>query len=111
MFYSKTDEGFVEVVPGVKLKALAWGDKTLLAEFRLKKGNMLPRHAHLYEQTGYLVSGRLRLTVGEEVFDASPGDSWCIPGHVEHQAEILEDSVATETFSPLREDYLPGNLK
>ena len=36
-----------------------------------------------------------------------PGDSWCIPGHVEHRAEIIEDSVAIEVFSPVREDYLP----
>ena len=36
-----------------------------------------------------------------------PGDSWCIGGDVEHGAEILEDSVAVEVFSPVREDYLP----
>jgi hypothetical protein len=26
---------------------------------------------------------------------------------VEHGAEVLEDSVAVEVFSPVREDYLP----
>jgi len=31
-----------------------------------------------------------------------------IPGGVEHGAEVLEDSVAVEVFSPVREDYLPG---
>jgi hypothetical protein len=28
--------------------------------------------------------------------------------NVEHGAEVLEDSVAVEVFSPVREDYLPG---
>jgi hypothetical protein len=26
---------------------------------------------------------------------------------VEHGAQILEDSIAVEVFSPVREDYLP----
>jgi hypothetical protein len=30
-----------------------------------------------------------------------------IPGDIEHQAEIIEDSVVVEVFSPVREDYLP----
>jgi quercetin dioxygenase-like cupin family protein len=36
----------------------------------------------------------------------TPGDSWNIPGNVSHRAEILEDSVAIEVFSPVRENYL-----
>ena len=40
-------------------------------------------------------------------FEAKPVDSWCIPGNIEHGAEILADSVAIEVFSPVREDYLP----
>jgi quercetin dioxygenase-like cupin family protein len=31
---------------------------------------------------------------------------WCIPSNVEHGAEILEESVAIEVFSPVREEYL-----
>lgn len=30
----------------------------------------------------------------------------CIESGVEHTAEILEDSVALEVFSPARQDYL-----
>ena len=35
-----------------------------------------------------------------------PGDSWCIGSDVPHSARALEDSVAVEMFSPVREDYL-----
>lgn len=89
------------------MKTLVHGKKTLMTEFLLEKGRILPQHTHPHEQTGYLVTGRMRLTIGEETFEVSPGDSWCIPGDVEHQAEILEDSVAVEVFSPVREEYLP----
>ncbi len=107
MFYKKSNLDYQNPMTGIKLKTLAYGEKTLLAEFRLEKGNLLPKHAHPHEQTGYLVSGRINLMVGDKQFVAEPGDSWSIPGDVEHGAEVLEDSVAIEVFSPVREDYLP----
>lgn len=93
-------------LPGIQFKTLAHGAHTLLTEFRLEKDSPLPRHSHPHEQIGYLVSGALRLTIGDETFAVRPGDAWCIPGGVEHEALVLEDSVAIEVFSPVREDYL-----
>ncbi len=107
MSYKCNHEGYIQALPGIRRKTLVHGDKTLTAEFYLAKGSQLPLHAHPQEQTGYLISGRIRFFIGGEVFDAEPGDSWCVPGNVEHRAEILEDAVAVEVFSPLREDYLP----
>jgi quercetin dioxygenase-like cupin family protein len=48
------------------------------------------------------------LTIGDDVHEVRPGDSWMIPGNVEHRATIVADSVAVEVFSPVRDDYLPG---
>jgi quercetin dioxygenase-like cupin family protein len=79
-----------------------------MAEFRLEQGAVLPRHKHPHEQTGYLVSGRIELVIGGEMHEVSAGDSWCIPGDVEHSAIARENSVAIEVFSPVREDYLQG---
>ena len=78
-----------------------------MSEFRLQKGAILPRHSHPHEQTGYLVTGKMELTIGAETSLLEPGDSWCIPGDMEHNATVLEDSVAIEVFSPVRADYLP----
>ena len=110
MFYEHTAAGYKQPLPGIQMKTLVYGEKTLLTEFRLEKGNHLPVHAHPYEQTGYLISGHLRLTVGAESFEAAPGDSWCVPSGIEHGAEVLADSVAIEVFSPVREDYLPDEV-
>jgi quercetin dioxygenase-like cupin family protein len=90
----------------VILNPLSSGDKTNLGEFHLVKGNRIPSHAHPYEQTGYLVSGKLRFKIGSEWFNADPGDSWCVPEDVEHEVEIIENSVVIEVFSPVRKDYL-----
>lgn len=94
-------------LPGIQMKTLCYGERTLMTEFILERGRTLPVHRHPYEQTGYLVKGRIRLRIGQEEHETRPGDSWCIPADVEHGAQILEDSVAVEVFSPVREDYLP----
>jgi quercetin dioxygenase-like cupin family protein len=102
-----THGGYIKVTGGVERKTLVFGKNTLLTEFRLEKGKMLPVHKHPYEQTGYLVSGHLILIIDGQRHDMTPGDSWSILGGVEHGAEVVENSVAVEVFSPLREDYLP----
>ena len=108
MFTKHSKEGYFSRIPGIDQRTLVYGNKTLLAEFRMTKGAVLPKHSHPYEQTGYLVSGHIILSAGAELCDCRPGDSWCIPMNVEHSAEIMEDSIVVEIFSPVREDYLPA---
>ncbi len=107
MFDTRQASGYRELLPGIRQKTRVHGEKTLLAEFVLDRGGTLPVHAHPYEQTGYLIQGRLRLRIGDREFDARAGDAWCIPANVDHGAHALENAVAVEVFSPVREDYLP----
>ena len=107
MFIPAASEGYKTVLDGIHMKTLVYGEKTLMAEFRLSKGADLPAHQHPHEQTGYLVSGRIDLTIDGRVHAVQPGDSWCIPGGVTHSAKVYEDAVAVEVFAPVREDYLP----
>jgi len=101
-----SERGFHDILPGIGIKTLVNGERSLMTKFVLRAGSELPAHEHPYEQIGYLIQGRLRLSIGESAQEAGPGDSWCISSGVRHRAEILEDSVALEVFSPLREDYL-----
>lgn len=100
-----SDDDYIQVLDGIGIRTLVHGESTLMTEFRLSGGSILPAHSHPYEQTGYLVSGSLTLFIGNESFALKRGDSWCIPSGVEHRAGIHEDSVALEVFSPPREDY------
>ncbi|MCJ7684432.1 MAG: cupin domain-containing protein [Desulfobacteraceae bacterium] len=106
MFYKRDDSGYMTPVEGVRLKTLVHGEKTHLCEFRINKGSMVPEHSHPHEQTGYLISGRVKFILEDEEFEAGPGDSWCLPGNIVHTGEVLEDSVLVEIFSPVREDFL-----
>ncbi|MCX8014114.1 MAG: cupin domain-containing protein [Rectinema sp.] len=115
MFGVHSDEGFHETIPGSRIKTLCYGAHTLLCEFRQTKGALLPEHSHPYEQTGYLVSGKLRMRIGDSVRELEPGDSWCIPMDVRHKVDVLEDSVLVEVFGPTRTEYIqylnPANVR
>lgn len=105
--YKASKDGYIKVSEGVERKTLTYGDNTLMTEFRLHKGQVLPLHKHPQEQTGYLVSGNIILTIDGKSYNMNPGDSWSIPGDVVHFADIIVDSIAIEVFSPIRKDYLP----
>ena len=107
MFCKKGTAEKKQLVEGVHLSTLVHGQKTLMGHFNVAKGSAIPPHSHPHEQTRFLVSGKLRFKVEDEVMDVEAGDSWCIPGGAEHGVEALEDTVVIEVFSPVREDYLP----
>jgi len=107
MFYKKDLSNYRETVTGVTYKTLTYGAKTSLGEFHLQKGYEIPNHSHPHEQTGYMVSGKIAFTIDRKDYNAEAGDSWNIPGNVEHSVKVHEDSLLIEVFSPVREDYLP----
>ena len=106
MFYKASGNGYIQVLPGIQIKTLTYGDLTLFTEVRLEKGSVLPKHSHAHEQTGYLIRGTIILTIGTEEHEVTQGDCWCIPSNVEHWAKTISDSVAIEVFSPVREEYI-----
>ena len=115
MFGKKSKRGYAEVISGVRIKTLVYGEQSLMTEFLLSKGSILPEHTHIHEQTGYLAQGKIKLFIEEKSQIMNPGDSWCIPANEKHKAEILEDSVAVEVFTPCRDEYkqyaVPDDLR
>jgi len=107
MFIKNKDRESKILLEGIRYKTLTYGEKTSLGVFSLKKGSVIPTHKHPHEQTGYVISGRMIFTIGGEQYEAESGDSWNIPSNVEHDVDVLEDTVVIEVFSPAREDYLP----
>ncbi|MCP4150385.1 MAG: cupin domain-containing protein [bacterium] len=105
MFYKKCDTGYTTFGEGAKLKTLLYGKNTQLNEVCVKKGETLKIHQHDYEQTGYLVSGQLKLRIGDDIVVAEPGDGWCVEPNVPHGALLaLEDSIAVEVYAPPQVD-------
>ena len=105
MFGKNSDNGYTEILSGVKVKTLVYGDTSLMTEFILKKGSILPEHTHIHEQIGYLVKGKIKLFIESKSKIINQGDSWCVTSNKKHKAEIIEDSIALEIFTPSREEY------
>ena len=95
----------VEMLPGVVRRTLTDGDRMMLCEIRMNEGAVVPLHTHPHEQTGYLVSGRCRFQIGDDVRELAAGDCWMVPAGAEHEATALEDSIFIDVFSPPREEY------
>lgn len=105
MIKRNIDSNPVEMVPGVIRRTLVTSNKMMICEFKFKADAEIPIHAHPHEQVGYIVSGRVRMTIDDKEFELSAGDSYAAPSNVTHGALILDDATIVDTFSPPREDY------
>jgi quercetin dioxygenase-like cupin family protein len=88
------------------------GDSMMIAHVYLKKGAVVPKHAHHNEQITYILEGGLRFRLGEDEsqhIDVLAGEVLHIPAHLPHTAEALEDTLDVDVFSPPREDWLDGS--
>jgi quercetin dioxygenase-like cupin family protein len=85
------------------------GENITVARLFLKKGCAVPEHSHHNEQISMIEKGALKFVIagGEKVVKA--GEVLHIPPHVPHSAEALEDSIAVDLFSPIREDWIRGD--
>jgi quercetin dioxygenase-like cupin family protein len=85
------------------------GATMTIARLEVKKGAMVPEHSHHNEQITTIEKGKMRfLLEGQEVV-LSAGESLHIPAHAPHSAEVLEDGVVLDLFSPPREDWIRGD--
>jgi quercetin dioxygenase-like cupin family protein len=80
-----------------------------IAQLRLKKGCIVPQHAHANEQFSTVESGKLRFIVDGVAIDVGADESLAIPPHAPHEVEALEDTVVLDIFTPAREDWIRGD--
>jgi len=90
---------------GLLRQVLAFNQNLMLVRHLMEKGWVGARHSHPHEQLVYVVRGHLQFTGGDITFEARMGDSFIVPGGVEHQARALEESEVLDVFHPFREEY------
>lgn len=105
-FYLSRDEVEpVEKLPGVYRRTLVTTDGMMLVEFSLDQGAIVPLHHHFNQQVGYVIQGEIEFTIGGVTRNCRAGDSYAMPGDVEHKVQALTDCVVIDIFAPPREDY------
>ncbi|RRR74708.1 MAG: cupin domain-containing protein [Candidatus Viridilinea halotolerans] len=100
---------WIEVFPGVRRRRLLATDALYQMTVSLAAGSEIPRHQHPQEQVSYVVSGRLRMQIGDTLCEAGPGEAVAIPGDCPHAVWTLEEAVVVDTFVPPRADYLAAD--
>jgi quercetin dioxygenase-like cupin family protein len=87
------------------------GERMMIAHIYLKKGSVVPKHAHHNEQITYVLEGALRFHLGaegEQEVTVRSGEVLTIPPNLPHTAEALEDTLDVDIFDPPRQDWLDG---
>ena len=82
------------------------GERETMAQIYLKRGAVVPRHAHDYEQMTYVLQGVLKLLVDSDEVTLREGEVLHIGPGVPHQVEALDDTFVLGVFSPVRADWL-----
>lgn len=103
---TKKEDAKKRMFKGVSLDSLAVGEKSIVRKMNYVEGNFAALHQHPHEQSGYVISGKYRMTVDGKEYELQPGDSYVIPGNVTHFFEVIEGGEVIDVFTPIREDYL-----
>src|SRR5712691_13481904 len=108
------DELALEKVTEMISRKIVTGDREMLAQIYLKRGALVPMHAHESEQMTYILQGALRFLIEGEEITVREGEVLHIPSRTPHQAEALEDTLELDVFSPIRAEWIDaadeGNL-
>ena len=100
------DEIALEKITEMISQKVIAGEREMLAQIYLKRGALVPVHAHDSEQMTYILQGALKVTVDGDEITVREGEVLHIPSGVQHQSEALEDTFELDVFSPVRQDWL-----
>ena len=96
-----------QINPSINRKFIS-GDKVTVAKFELRRGGIVPLHAHENEQVSMVISGALKFRAGGQETIVRGGEIMQLPGGLPHEVEVLEDTVVIDVFSPVRQDWIDG---
>src|SRR6188768_3795794 len=93
------DEIALEKVTEMLSRKIVAGHRQMLVQSYVKRGCLVPMHAHEAEQMTYVLQGALKFVVGGEEITVRDGDVLHIPAGVAHQVEAIDDTFELDIFS------------
>ena len=93
-------------------RQMIWGERLMICRLSFKPHVVTAVHSHPHEQMTIVERGRVRFTIDGRDRIAEAGDVLHFPSHVAHGATMLgEEVVLIDIFSPIRDEFLPGNAR
>ncbi len=113
MYVKKADEIKKEIVEIADKTEIQWligedtGKEFFMRKFTMKPGGSMPKHYHNnYHHEQYVLKGKLRIGLNDEVFEVGPGHVIYIPENVAHWYESIGDEDAEFLcLIPKRKEY------
>lgn len=90
----------------IRRKIFAPGESIMSMLVELKQGGVGTGHSHPHEQIGFVVSGKIEITIEGVAHQISAGEQIYVPSNQFHTVVALEDTQILEIFTPLRQDLL-----
>lgn len=87
-------------------RKLVTGEQILVAMVSLEKGCHVALHHHVSEQIAYVMSGRVRWSLGmpgtaeRREFEMTGGEVLHLPSNLPHEVFALEDTTILDMLSP-----------
>jgi quercetin dioxygenase-like cupin family protein len=103
------DEIALEKITEMLSRKVVTGDREMLVQSYVKRGCLVPRHAHDSEQMTYVLQGALKFVIDGDEITVREGEVLHIPAGVHHQAEALDDTFQLDVFSPPRTSWLDAS--
>jgi len=70
-----------------------------IVQTQLRKGALVPQHAHVGEQVIQVTQGSIAVTVSGRTVTLRVGESLTVPAGVPHQLEAMDDSIVVDVRS------------
>ena len=112
---SRNDKKYFFNIPAMEFKQkkvgirgkIITGEKMQLCYICLSPG-VTTYHSHPHEQMGYILSGKVELTIDDEKKICGPGEAYYIPSNIRHGFKVLPkgDLEYIEIFSPPKEENI-----
>ena len=106
------DEIALDKVTEMLSRKIVAGEREMLVQVYVKRGCLVPMHAHESEQMVYVLQGALKFLIGGDEITVREGEVLHIPSGVEHQAEALEveEEAVAEALEGLEKE-LEGSAR
>lgn len=95
--------------PGVKRQVMGYNDDLMLVNLVWEAGaDGGGEHSHIHSQSSIIISGVFEVTIDGVTQTLGAGDAFYAAPNLVHGAKCIEAGQMIDTFSPIRETFVPA---
>jgi len=98
------------VIDKLKRKMMGYNNEIMMVQVHFNKGGIGANHQHSHSQTTYVVSGKFEVNIDGDKKILGTGDGFFVPPNADHGVTCLEEGILIDVFSPIREDFIEGEV-